>query len=257
MTDLVANGNVLLASLVALAAGVVSFASPCVLPLVPGYLGYVGGLSGATAEGDNPAGPSPSGRPRLVLGTALFVAGFSAVFMTMIVLATAAGSALRAHQDLLTRVGGGIVILLGVAFLGAFGLDERTVQLSWRPAAGLVGAPLLGAVFALGWTPCIGPTLGVIMALGTSLGGETAQIVRGAILGVAYCVGLGVPFLLIAAGVERAQRASSWLRRHQRPVRTAGGILLILVGIALVSGVWTAAVQQLQTTIVANFSVVL
>ncbi len=244
-----ADGNLLLAAAVAVAAGVVSFASPCVLPLVPGFLGYVTGLD------RDPAGARGRGRARVVLGAGLFVLGFSAVFVTGTLLASVAGAALRDHQELLTRLGGVLVILLALVFLGAG--RQRGWQPAWRPAAGLAGAPLLGLVFGIGWAPCMGPTYATIYALATNLSGDEGLVVRGAALGVAYCLGLGVPFVLIAGGWSWAARASGWLRRHHRGVQIAGGLLLLAVGVLLLTGAWTELVTRMQIGLVGPFETVL
>lgn len=251
LTDVVADGNLLLAVAVALIAGVVSFASPCVLPLVPGFLGFV---TGAT---ERPLADHP--RSRVLLGALLFVLGFSVVFLTGTLLAAYAGSFLRLHADLLMRVGGVTVILMALVFLGvgARAGTQRSWTPRWRPAAGLGGAPLLGVVFGLGWAPCMGPTYAVIYALATNLAGDGNLILRGAILGLAYCLGLGVPFLLIAAGWQRAVTTSAWLRRHHRGVQLLGGGLLLLVGLLLVTGAWTSIVAVLQTSLVSRFETVL
>lgn len=249
---LIADGNLLLAGLVSLAAGLVSFASPCVLPLVPGFLGYVTGT--AVRPGATPT-QQPAHRSRAVTGAALFVCGFSVVFMAGTLLATAAGSALREHQDLLMRIGGALVVVLAFVFLGLG--SQRTFAPRWRPAAGLAGAPLLGVVFGLGWAPCIGPTYAVIYALATNLSGDSGLMARGAILGLAYCLGLGVPFLLVAAGWSKALGTSAWLRRHYRAVQITGGVLLLIVGLLLLTGAWTHLVAALQTGLVSRFETVL
>ena len=281
MTTLIADGNLLLAALVALAAGVVSFASPCVLPLVPGFLGYVAGLpaggrgrtesgagdvrTGATGEGDVRAGATATAAPpraesgasrgRVVLGAALFVLGFSVVFLAGSLAASAVGVALADHRRLLSQVGGAVVIAMALVFLGVGGQSSWSPR--WRPAAGLAGAPLLGMVFAIGWAPCMGPTLAVIYALATNLGGDSSVMARGLALGLAYCVGLGLPFLALAAGWSRATAASAWLRAHHRAIKLTGGVMLLVVGVLLVTGWWDALVAHLQASLVAGFITVL
>ena len=243
----ITSGALPLAVLVALAAGFVSFASPCVLPLVPGFLGYVTGLSGVTLERQS--------RGRLMLGALLFVLGFSAVFIAVAVTVSAAGSLLKEHESLLMRLGGVLVILMALVFLGIGG--QRTWRPRWRPAAGLAGAPLLGMVFGLGWAPCTGPTFGAIIALSTALSGDQQAIARGVGLATAYSVGLGLPFLLIAGGYARAGRTSRWLRAHHRGIQIAGGALLLVVGLLLVTGLWEFATTQMQTRLVDQFRTVL
>lgn len=234
------DGNLLLAALIALAAGLISFASPCVLPLVPGFLGYVSGLSGQDCE--RPGSGKGRGRARVLTGAALFVLGFTVVFLLGTLLATAVGMVLLEHRRAVSIVGGIVVIALALAFLGVGGQAGWAPR--WRPAAGLAGAPLLGMVFAVGWTPCMGPTLGVIMTLATATGG--GSVGRGAALGLAYCLGLGIPFLLVAAGFSWAGSASGWLRRHHRGLQLAGGAMLLAVGLLLLLGAWDGLVRWLQ-----------
>jgi cytochrome c-type biogenesis protein len=243
----IASGALPLAVPVALAAGFVSFASPCVLPLVPGFLGYVTGLSGVTLE--------QRSRGRLMLGALLFVLGFSVVFIAAAVTVSAAGTLMREHQSVLMRLGGVLVILMALVFIGVG--SQRTYAPRWKPAAGLAGAPLLGMVFGLGWAPCTGPTFGAIIALSTALSGDQHVIARGVSLATAYSVGLGLPFLLIAGGYSRAGRASRWLRGHHRGLQIAGGALLLVVGLLLVTGWWEIVTTAMQARLVDQFRTVL
>jgi cytochrome c-type biogenesis protein len=231
------DGSMLLAVPIAVAAGLVSFASPCVLPLVPGYLGYVTGLTGVDLEQQR--------RGRMVAGMALFVAGFSAVFVAMGVLAGALGGLLLEHQRLLTRVLGVVTIGFGLLYLGVLPLLQGDRRPDVRPAAGLAAAPLLGATFGLGWTACTGPTLGVILNLGLAGANPT----RGGLLAVAYCVGLGLPFLAAGLAYRRAMGAFDVVRRHRVLVSRLGGAMLVAVGVLLVSGVWDMVMQSLKGSI--------
>ena len=255
------DGPLLVAAPVAAAAGLVSFLSPCVLPLVPGYLSYMTGLSGAALEqssaqqvstpiligtsgsqqvgvrsgnADPLSAPSTIARTRVVLAACLFVAGFTAVFATAGALFGHLGSTLLVYQDVVDKVLGGLTIALGLAFIGALPGLQREFRLRRLPAAGLAGAPLLGVVFGVGWTPCLGPTLAAVQTLAYT----QASAGRGALLSVAYCVGLGLPFILTAVAYRRALAAFAVLRRHSRLITLFGGGLLIVVGLALVTGVW-------------------
>ena len=235
MSDTVLTGSLLAAIPIALLAGLVSFASPCVVPLVPGYLGYVSGMAGADVA-------SKRARPRLVMGVLLFIAGFTLVFLVYTALAGAAGAWLRAWQDPITRVLGVVLIVMGLVFVGQFTFLQRQFKPSWRPATGLAGAPLLGIVFGLGWTPCIGPALAAVLTLSLS----TESVGRGALLGLAYCVGLGIPFLVVALGFGWVTGSLAFLRRHIRTINLIGGGLLIVIGLVMVSGLWTAWMSELQ-----------
>lgn len=233
------SGSMLLAIPVALLAGFVSFASPCVLPLVPGYLGFVSGLAASSVGGPGAprgaGGSAPAaGRGRLLLGVALFILGFAVVFVSIGILTGTVGSFLTRWQDEISRVLGVVVVLMGLAFLGAVPFLQRERRLHASPTAGLWGAPLLGFAFGLGWTPCLGPTLVAIYAL--ALGEGSAA--RGGILAVAYCIGLGTPFLLIALGLQSSTRGLAFLRKHRLAIMRIGGALLIAIGLALVTGLW-------------------
>lgn len=232
--EIVFGGSLWLAIPLSLLAGLVSFASPCVLPLVPGYLGIVGGQA--------------DGRRRVarsVLGAALFVLGFSVVFVAFGIAFGAAGFALKPWIDLVTRIMGALIIVLGLVFVGFFRLFQRTAKINLAPRVGLAGAPLLGVVFGLGWTPCIGPTLAAIFSLSL----DAATPARGALLGVAYCIGLGLPFVLLAAGFQWASSSLTFLRRHIRAINIAGGILLILIGVLMVTGLWNLIIVNTQVMI--------
>jgi cytochrome c-type biogenesis protein len=250
---LVTDGPLLVAAAVAALVGLISFASPCVLPLVPGYLSYVAGLVGTGGAGS--AGGTGSGgtatavrtevspRTRMVLGALLFVLGFTAVFVAFGAAFGGLGRLMLQHADVLNRVFGVITVLVGLGFLGWLPLLQRTKRLSARPAAGLAGAPLLGIVFGLGWTPCLGPTLSAVYSLAFS----EATATRGALLGVAYCLGLGIPFVLVALGARWAMGATSFLRRHARTVTRVGGAVLVVVGLMLVTGAWTELMGWLRS----------
>jgi cytochrome c-type biogenesis protein len=250
---LVTDGPLLVAAGVAALVGLISFASPCVLPLVPGYLSYVAGLVGtgapaeATASGSGGTATAVrtevSPRARMVLGAVLFVLGFSVVFVAFATAFGGLGRLVLQYSRAVDVVFGLVTVIVGLAFLGRLPLLQRTKKLSIRPAAGLAGAPLLGVVFGLGWTPCLGPTLAAVYSLALSEG--TAG--RGAVLGVAYCLGLGVPFVLVALGARWAMGATGFLRRHAGTVTRVGGAVLVLVGLLLLTGAWTEIMQWLRS----------
>ncbi|TRW44459.1 cytochrome c biogenesis CcdA family protein [Georgenia yuyongxinii] len=229
---------------VAALAGLVSFASPCVLPLLPGYVGYLGGMTGAD-------GGRRGGQGRLLAGVLLFVGGFTAVFVLLGVVFSLAGVALQEYMDVVLRVLGVLVILMGIAFMGGVPFLQRERRVHLTPRQGMWGAPVLGVVFGLGWAPCIGPTLAAVLSL--SFGG--ADPARGAVLALAYCLGLGVPFVVLAMAFARSARTLGFLRRHRRGIQVFGGALLVLLGLALVTGLWGLVANQLQG-LVTNFETV-
>ena len=252
LSEFVISGPLLLAALLALAAGTVSFASPCCIPLVPGYLGYLAGLVGADTPGTDDDTPAKTGRWRLAGAALLFVAGFSMVFIAAVVVVLDASDALLSNQILLQRLGGIVMIAMGLVFAGFVPVLQRDVRIHRVPRGGIAAAPVMGAVYGLGWTPCLGPTLtGVIaLATGTQIGPATT---RGILLVLAYCIGLGVPFVLLALGAGWAVRTTSWLRRHTRAIQLTGSAMLITVGLALVTGLWGLFISSLQGPI-ADFT---
>lgn len=233
MGEVVASGSLLVAIPIALAAGLLSFLSPCVLPLLPGYLGFLGGASGV------------HGKRRLLISTSLFIAGFTLVFVLMVLLSSAAGVWLKAQQTLILQLAGIAMVVLGFVFIGMFGMTQRTIRPRVSPKTNLIGAPLLGFAFGIGWTPCIGPTLAVVLSLSFT----EESVWRGVLLGIAYSIGLGAPFLLVAAGFQWATRSVGFFRRHIRGINIAGGIMLIAIGVAMVTGLWMQWMSALQGVI--------
>ncbi|MFF3910764.1 cytochrome c biogenesis CcdA family protein [Streptomyces sp. NPDC001848] len=232
----VLNGALLVALPVALLGGLVSFFSPCVLPLVPGYLSYVTGVTGTDL--------AEARRGRMVAGASLFVLGFTAVFVSSGALFGFFGSTLQEHKDVLSKVLGAFMILMGLFFMGAMPwFTQREFRFHKRPVAGLVSAPVLGALFGIGWTPCIGPTLSSVLMLSSDQGSAG----RGALLTVAYCLGLGVPFVLAAVAFRKALGAFGWVKRHYQWVMRIGGGMMIATGLLLVTGAWDGIVQQMQS----------
>ncbi|MEX0426219.1 cytochrome c biogenesis CcdA family protein [Nocardioides sp. DS6] len=243
LADTASSGSLLLAIPIALVAGLLSFVSPCTLPMLPGYLSYATGLSGADVV-------SGSGRrSRMLAGSVLFVLGFSVVFVLLGVAAGGVGYWLLDYQSTVDRVLGIVCIVMGIAFLGLIPALQRDVRFHKIPAVGLAAAPLLGFLFGLGWTPCSGPTLGAISTLAFNQG--TAA--RGGLLLAVYSLGLGIPFVVVAVAWRKAMGALRWLRSHQRAITRVGGVLMIVVGLALVTGWWEYAVQGAQNWMVGHW----
>ncbi|MBB5914417.1 cytochrome c-type biogenesis protein [Nocardia transvalensis] len=254
-----ASGPLILALGACLLAGLVSFASPCVVPLVPGYLSYLAGLVGAEAPPVTVESASKdrqatllakAGRMRVAGAAGLFVAGFTVVFVLASVTVFGVIQTLNVNRELLQRIGGVVTIVMGLVFLGLIPALQRDTRMHPRRLTGVVGAPLLGAVFALGWTPCLGPTLSGVMAVSAGTEGTTAA--RGVVLIVAYCLGLGLPFVILAFGSASALRGVGWLRRNSRTIQVIGGILLVAVGIALVTGLWDQFVGWVRNVFVSQ-----
>lgn len=233
-TETVLNGSLILAAPIALAAGVVSFASPCVLPLVPAYLSYVTGLIGVDL--------AEAKKGRLLLGTSLFVLGFTAVFVSFGALFGYFGARLIENADVITRVLGVFTIVFGLAFMGAIPLLNRTWHPQHRASVGLVGAPMLGVLFGIGWTPCIGPTLAAVQTLAI----DSASAGRGALLTFVYCIGLGLPFLLIAVAIRRTAGGVNFLKRHYVAIMRIGGGMLVILGLLMVTGLWQELSNQMR-----------
>lgn len=254
--ELMAGGPVLLAFLVSALAGLVSFASPCVVPLVPGYLSYLAAVVGVedrsalgTSSGEQGVAVRTA-RVRVAGAAALFVAGFTAVFVLGTVAVLGMTTTLITNQLLLQRIGGVITIIMGLVFVGFIPVLQRDTRFAPRQLSTLAGAPLLGAVFALGWTPCLGPALTGVIAVASATDG--VNVWRGVALVIAYCMGLGIPFVLLAFGSARAVQGMAWLRRHARAIQIFGGVLLIAVGIALVTGLWGDFVSWVRDAFVSD-----
>jgi cytochrome c-type biogenesis protein len=243
MSQIATSGPLVAAVAVAALAGLVSFLSPCVLPLVPGYLSYVTGLAGADLD-DALQRPSAAARGRILAGTTGFVVGYTIVFLLTTVLVSSLGHALLANVRVLQVVVGLLVIVFGLGFVGVIPGLQREFRIHSLPRAGLLGAPVLGAVFALGWAPCIGPTFAVVLAMATASGTAT----RGITLTVAYCLGLGLPFLGFGLGFRKLIGVFRAVRRNSVWVTRAGGALMILVGLALATGAWDTFTVWLRAT---------
>jgi cytochrome c-type biogenesis protein len=248
-TELAQSGPLLLASGLALLAGAISFASPCVVPLVPGYLAYLAALVGADAPAVSEREDPKRGRLRVVGAVGLFVLGFTVVFAIGVGSLVWLADAVQLNQGLLERVGGVLTIVMALVFVGLIPVLQRDVRVHRVPRIGIAGAPVLGAIFGLGWTPCLGPTLSAVLAMAASTGDTAA---RGYLLVLVYCVGLGLPFLLIALGAGWAVRASGWLRRNGRVIQYVGGGLMLVVGVLLVTGLWGELTAWLRGGLVAD-----
>jgi cytochrome c-type biogenesis protein len=244
-----AAGPLLVALGVCVLAGLVSFASPCVVPLVPGYLSYLAAVVGVDEAAGAVKAP-PTARWRVAGSAALFVAGFTTVFVLGTVAVLGMTTTLISNQMVLQRVGGVLTIVMGLVFVGLIPALQRQARFSPRQFTTVAGAPLLGAVFGLGWTPCLGPTLTGVITVASATDG--ASVARGIVLVIAYCLGLGIPFVLLAFGSARAVSGLGWLRRHTRAIQIFGGALLIAVGVALVTGVWNDFISWLRDGFVSD-----
>lgn len=246
-----AAGPLLLALGACVLAGLVSFASPCVVPLVPGYLSYLAAVVGVDEQPEHGVVKAPpAGRWRVAGSALLFVAGFTAVFVLGTVAVLGMTTTLITNQLLLQRAGGVLTIVMGLVFVGLIPALQRQVRFSPRQLTTVAGAPVLGAVFALGWTPCLGPTLTGVITVASAT--EGANVARGIALVIAYCLGLGIPFVLLAFGSARAVAGLGWLRRHSRSIQIFGGALLIAVGVLLVTGVWNDFISWVRDAFVSD-----
>jgi cytochrome c-type biogenesis protein len=258
LAETAAAGPLALALGLCVLAGLVSFASPCVVPLVPGYLSYLAAVVGAPGAPGAPgaAGAAPESgagtrtRWRVAGSALLFVAGFTAVFVLGTVAVLGMTTTLITNQIVLQRIGGVVTIIMGLVFIGFIPALQRQARFTPRRWAGLAGAPLLGAVFGLGWTPCLGPTLTGVIAVASATDG--ASVARGVVLVIAYCLGLGIPFVLLALGSGWALNAFGWLRRHSRAIQVFGGLLLVAVGVALVTGLWNDFTSWVRDAFVSD-----
>jgi cytochrome c-type biogenesis protein len=246
IAETVASGSLILAMLLAFAAGIVSFASPCVLPLAPGYLSYVTGLTGAEIAGEERGGTTTVVvKSRVLLGSVLFVMGFSVVFVSYGLLFGGLGSLLLEYQSIISRILGVIVIVMGLAFMGVIPGLQREWRMHRMPNYSVWGAPVLGVLFGLGWTPCIGPALTAVQSLAFTEGSAA----RGALLSFVYCLGLGLPFILLGLLFRQAAGTLAWVRRHYTLIMRIGGGLLVAIGILLVSGLWDSITIWMRTLV--------
>jgi cytochrome c-type biogenesis protein len=246
IAETVASGSLVFALLLAFAAGVVSFASPCVLPLAPGYLSYVTGLTGAEIAGEERGGSTTVAvKSRVLLGSVLFVLGFSVVFVSYGLLFGGLGSLLLEYQAIISRILGVIVIVMGLSFMGVIPGMQREWRMHRMPSYSVWGAPVLGVLFGLGWTPCIGPALTAVQSLAFT----EASAARGALLSFVYCLGLGLPFILLGLLFRQAAGTLAWVRRHYVLIMRIGGGLLVAIGILLVTGMWDSITIWMRTLV--------
>ena len=246
IAETVASGSLILAMLLAFAAGIVSFASPCVLPLAPGYLSYVTGLTGAEIAGEERGGTTTVVvKSRVLLGSVLFVLGFSVVFVSYGLLFGGLGSLLLEYQMIISRILGVVVIVMGLSFMGVIPGMQREWRMHRMPSYSVWGAPVLGVLFGLGWTPCIGPALTAVQSLAFTEGSAA----RGALLSFVYCLGLGLPFILLGLLFRQAAGTLAWVRRHYTLIMRIGGGLLVAIGILLVSGLWDSITIWMRTLV--------
>ena len=239
MTDVITSGSLLLALPIAFLAGIIAFVSPCVLPLAPGYISYVTGLTGAEL------GDPGRRRGRVLLGSVLFVLGFSVVFVSYGVLFGSIGATLLEYQSVIDRVLGVLLIVMGLAFMGLIPALQRERRMHIVPQWGVAGAPLLGLVFGLGWSPCIGPTLAAVQSMAFT----EASAARGALLSFVYCLGLGLPFVLLALAFSRSMRAIGWVKEHYAVVMRVGGAMLLILGVLMITGLWNEFTIWLRVTL--------
>lgn len=239
MPDVITSGSLLLALPIAFLAGIIAFVSPCVLPLAPGYISYVTGLTGAEL------GEEGRSRSRVLLGSILFVLGFSVVFVSYGFLFGSIGARLLEYQSVIDRVLGILLIVMGLAFMGLVPALQRERRVHMIPKWGVAGAPLLGFLFGLGWSPCIGPTLAAVQSLAFT----EASAARGALLSFAYCLGLGLPFILLALAFSRSMRAIGWVKSHYAIVMRIGGAMLLILGLLMLTGFWNDFTIWLRVSI--------
>lgn len=246
LQDAVLSGPLMLAMALSLLAGAVSFASPCVIPLVPGYMAYLAGLVGGATSIEGGVEGTALEKWKVASVAAMFVAGFSAVFAISIIMVLGLSDLLFRYEQVLQRLGGVVTVGMGFVFVGFAQPLQREVRIHRVPRLGVAGAPVLGAVFGLGWTPCLGPTLSGVTALVIGTTGEARTVARGLLVLTAYCIGLGLPFVLLALGMRSAVRWVQWLRQHTRKIQLAGGGMLICIGALLAFGWWERFVVHFQ-----------